>query len=261
MYLKNITNIIFVLFLIPSISFAAKPENLRISNVRGNCLTVSWTSVTLEIGKVKYGTNISNYNKWTVAFDDRGANIIDDIHHISLKNIYSNTTYFFELVSGDSVDNNNGEYYQVNSGPVLSPVGGSCMPAGKIFKNKDKTQLAYDTIVYVIIIGESENTNSACESVLVTQESNGYWFVELVNFRTKDYNNYYSYSCSSSKIKVEAQAGNDGFASMLTNVVDYNEKEMPDIIVIPQDLFMDVNKDGSLGLEEAIFILQKLSKH
>jgi len=229
MCIKDFCVVIFFVFMFCSGAYGGTPNNVRVTNVRGTQFTVSWTSTEEEIGQVKYGTSIENYATWATANDERGAATSDDVHHVTITGLGSNTTYYYEIISGSTIDNNSGNYYNLNPGPSLTP-SGSCQPAGKVFKNQDTTQIvAYDSIVYVTILGAIEEQNSATESVLVTND--GYWFLDLVNFRTKDYSAVYSYTCGASEIFIEAQGGNDGAAEMVTQAVDFSVAQRPDMVL------------------------------
>jgi len=210
--------------------YASTPLNIRVSNARGTQFTVSWVSSINEIGYIRYGTSIENYENWKIVDDERGKNIEDDIHYITVKNIYK-TIIYYEIISGDTIDNNNNRYYNIYPGPVLDPIGGSCLPAGKIYKDEGKTQLAYDSIVYIKILGESGNENSSVESVLISSNTNGYWYIELLNFRNQDYNSYYNFECAKSHILIEAQGGADGSAYKIVKATDYRESESPEVVL------------------------------
>ena len=126
---------------------AETPERIELSNVRGTEFTVSWITQSIESGQVKYGTRIADYLHWKTVPDDRGQQTVDDIHYVTIKNLIPHINYYYEIVSGDTIDNNNGRYYIVNTGPALIPSGESCQPAGKVYKNKENDLLAYDSIV------------------------------------------------------------------------------------------------------------------
>jgi len=222
--------IFFVILSLSQYVYAGLPLNVELTNVRGTRFTISWITENLEVGKIKCGSSIEDYNNWIIFNDDRGL-IIDDIHHVTIDSIKPLTNYYYEIISGDTNDNNNGFFYSINSGPVLDPIGGSCQPAGIVYKDQKKTMLAFDSIVYVTIIGNNEKQNSAVESVLITTSTNGYWYLDLINFRTKDFQGYYSFECESSNILVKAQGGADGFSQITIPAVNYETQVSPDIIL------------------------------
>ncbi|ETR72708.1 MAG: hypothetical protein OMM_07365 [Candidatus Magnetoglobus multicellularis str. Araruama] len=117
--------------------YAEFPSNVMFTNARGTKFTVSWTTENIEIGKVKLGKTLDDYSNWIDFNDDRGS-VIDDIHHVTISNIIPLTNYYFEIISGGTIDNNGGLFYSINPGPALSPLGGSCQPAGMVYKDKKK---------------------------------------------------------------------------------------------------------------------------
>ncbi len=282
MWLKCIKIININLFLLISViiscsaSSGGTPLNVRITNVRGTQFTVSWISAEEEIGRIRYGISKDNFVNWKTENDDRGTTIKDDIHHVTLTGLKSNTTHYYEIISGSMIDNNSGNYYSLNPGPVLLAPPDSCLPAGKVFKDQAKSRFAYDSIAYVTILGSTEEENSATESVLVTQATNAYWFVDLVNFRTKDFSDIYSYICGTSHILVEAESGNSGSAKMDTEAIDFSIAERPEMILsvhtninlsagfnlfsypvnVPQD-YTSYQLIDDLGAEDEVYKIQR----
>jgi hypothetical protein len=249
-----------------AILYAGKIRDIHLSNIHGTKFTISWVSEEDESAMIRYGASVANYENWQVAYDVRGDNTIDDIHYITTHNLIPDTLYYYEMISGELADNNSGRYYRLNPGPALAPRGGSCQPAGKVYKDINSLMPAYDTIVYLNIIDATAENNSLTESCLVTQSTSGYWAIDLINTRTKANNAYYSFECGISDIHVKAQSGRDGTAQLITKSIDFvfsNETETirPDLIVqpaIPPDLFIDVDADGKMGLKELIYLLKMI---
>lgn len=207
---------------------ADMPAMVALSNVRGTEFTVSWITQSLETGKVRYGTNIADHTNWKTVSDDRGNEIKDDIHYIAINHLIPQTIYYYEIISGDTIDNNNGRYYRINTGPAFMSAIDSCMPAGKVYQSKENGIPAYDSIVYVRIV-DNENIHSALESILVTPETGGNWFVNLFNFRTQDHSSPYPFECGKSTIQVKAQGSSNEFSTMTIKAVDYSISESPSI--------------------------------
>jgi len=221
-------SIIVILFIF-SYTCADTPLNIQMTNVRGTSFTISWITQSIEYGKIRYGSQIENDADWLTVNDHRGEDTIDDIHYVVIDNIRPQQIYYYEIVSGNTIDNNNNQFYKINSGPALTPPGGSCQPAGKVFKYENSSIMAFDSIVYVTILGESATQNSAVESVIVTSNENGYWFLDLINFRTQDYKMYFPFECGVSNIRIKAQGGNDGESQMEITAMNYGTGESPPI--------------------------------
>jgi len=227
------TYVVFINILLISNVMASTPENVIVSNVRGGQFSVSWTSKNNETGYINVGLNQGSL---LPAYDDRESNqaiLEDDTHHVTVEGLNSNTIYYYEIVSGGEIYNNDGNYFSITTGPdIVAPVD-PCQPAGKVFKDQSKTQPAYDSIVYITVMGETEEQNSAIESTLVTSDTNGYWFLNLVNIRSKDYNSLYPLTCGTSQIQIDVQSANDGTAYTIASAINY-PPESPELIVSRQ---------------------------
>ena len=226
-------------------SFADDPSNIKITNVRGKRFTVSWITQNKETGIIRYGKEENNDHNWKSAYDNRGETIRDDIHYITLDHLEENTEYFFDIVSGNTTDDNMGKHYSQKTGRILDYNTGSCQAAGKVFIDRNQKLPAFDSIVYVTI--RHENNVSATESCLMTQSDSGYWQIELKNATTVDYANSYSFTCGESTILVQAQSGNNGFSQIVTTAVDFTTKSIP-TLVLEND-----------PMKNIIFVLQFLS--
>jgi hypothetical protein len=111
----------------------------RLTNVRSNGFTVVWWTDAESTGQVQFGTSAS---LGSTASDTRGSSTSSQTHNVDVTGLQPNTTYFFDVQSGGTTDNNQGQHYQVKTGPdlpspplnnalvgsVLNPGGGS--PAG-----------------------------------------------------------------------------------------------------------------------------------
>ena len=221
---------------------SSKISNLRETNIEGIQFSVSWTSTNEDFGRIVYGTDLENTETWKTAYDDRGYLIKDDIHHVTIKGLSPDTNYYYSVKSGDTIDNNNGNFYSINTGPLLEPSAGSCQPSGQIFMDEKKTQPADNVIVYVTILGDSKENNSATNSTLVV---NGHWYIDLVNSRTSDLSQPYAYSCGVSSIFVETLAGNDKTDQLTMIAENYPASaSVPMIPTEPHSITVTQNNHG-----------------
>lgn len=96
------------------------PSNIAITNVSPNSFTVMYTTDQPIAGSLTYGTEKNGTN---VALDDRdkqnGRPAPSTVHHITVPNLSPDTTYFFSILSGDSVFLNDKEPYEVKTAPEL----------------------------------------------------------------------------------------------------------------------------------------------
>jgi hypothetical protein len=273
--------IIFTLHSLSISSFADRPIYKRITNVRGQQFSISWITENKEVGIIKYGKDKSNYESWLAACDDRGDLIKDDIHHVTIEHLKADTTYWYDIISGNTIDNNLGNHYEQKTGADLTPEPGSCQTAGKIFIDSMNREPACDSIIYVTIKHSSDNNQSAPESFIMTQEKGGYWIGELFNARTFDFNNKYIFNCGGSIIDIKVQSGNNGFAQLTTTLVDgyipdiilqSDQDELIELIgliklvsgIQPEEEIIytsfDNNNDGIIDIADILFGIIKMSE-
>ncbi|ETR68357.1 MAG: hypothetical protein OMM_04615 [Candidatus Magnetoglobus multicellularis str. Araruama] len=182
-------------------------NKLMITNVTDTQMTISWRTDNHCTGNVLLSDPKKAIEK--TFDDDRGKNFIGDTHYITLSGLSRNTDYFFSILSGDQMDDNNGQRYQASTGSNIIPMG-SFQPAGQVLLNDGKT-FASNAIVYIVISNETEQ--SAPLSTLV--DAGGYWFLELVNARRVDNEQLFKVSTSDTlSIRIEGGA-------MGTNEMEY----------------------------------------
>lgn len=199
-------------------------EDVQVSNVRDGAFTVSWITDQVVTGTLRYGTEPANLNQ--TADDDRGANTTDDTHYVTvLSGLSPNTTYYFDVVSGDTTDDNGGTHYQVTTGATLGIADNDTIYGQVVLS--DTTTPAEGTIIYVTLRdnnGEGSSGDAALQSTLV--EASGYWIMNLANGRTSDLSGYFSYSASGGdQLFIEAQGAGDGTGSQTVDTA--NDSAIP----------------------------------
>jgi len=180
-------------------------SNITTSNVGNLSFTVSWITNVATTGQINYGTSPDSLSN--IAYDERGQAAEDDTHHVTITGLAANTPYYFDVISAETTDDNDGAHYEITTGPGLD----FKMPdpiTGTVYK-LDGITAAEGTIVYVSI------GTSQVLSTLV--DSSGNWGMDIAPIRTADYQSYYAYADSDS-INVEAQGSADGTASQAVTV-------------------------------------------
>lgn len=194
---------------------AAAPaiHSVRVSNVRDIYVTVSWLTDVDAHGEVHYGTTPA---LGTVAQDDRGAGHVGQTHYVSLTGLAPATTYYFDVVSDGTVDDNGGAHYQVTTGPTLSPPVSDAV-WGLVYQ-ADGTTPAEGAIVY-IQVQDADGAGSAGTSAPLSSlvADTGYWFANLASARTADLGSYFAYSASGDQVALVAEGGAMGQATLMVD--------------------------------------------
>ena len=249
-------------------ALATTPKNIRITDISATEFVISWTTDFKEIGSVSFGKSDQNMS---IAKDIRG-DYSDYIHYIRLKSLSPETIYHFEIISGETTDNNYGRYYSARTSEAIMLPVDLCKPSGKIIKPEDS--LSNSAIVYLTIFENGEFSET--KSTLATNETDYTWRFDLMNFKTLNLDKKFSYVCGKSKIIVEAESGKDGVAWMLTEAVhskntstfrpDMTLKDLPDpdlygAILVLKSLtgigsfpVLDINND-SLDVPDVLYML------
>ncbi|MGB0383990.1 MAG: FG-GAP-like repeat-containing protein [Ardenticatenaceae bacterium] len=176
-------------------------SEVRVSNLRDASFTVSWLSEWETMGEVRYGTDPNQLDQ--SAHDKRGMDTNDDTHYVTINHLLPETTYYFDIVSGTTTDDNDGAHYTVTTGPTLN-VPGSDTILGQV-KQSDGSSPAAGTIVY-ITLQDADEAGSSGEAALLSAlvEENGYWVANLASARLADLSNYFAYSADSDQLNLTA---------------------------------------------------------
>lgn len=185
---------------IPAIS------QIKIANIRDNTFSVSWVTSEPSHGWIRFGTTVALD---IIGYDDRGAEITSNTHHVTVGNLQPNTTYYFDLLSDGTIESNNGAHHRMTTGPTVG-LPGSDVIYGKVFKPDGKTP-AEGALVYVNVIdkdGRDSVGTSALLSAIV--DRNGYWHANLGNLRENSLAGYFVYSARGDSIAIEVEGAVDG---------------------------------------------------
>jgi hypothetical protein len=127
---------------------------------------------------------------------------------VELKGLSPNTTYYFEVVSGDIVDNNSGSYYTFGTTEIIEGVSTpSLVLYGQVLLDNDEN--ADGTMVYVTV--EHDNVNSTPLSYMVFK---GYWMIELSDLK---HENGTAFKCKvNDTLYIEIEGGKYGYKNVTT---------------------------------------------
>jgi len=157
------------------------PEEIRVTNLTDTSFTLSYTTKDNVLGTLSYGTTPSNGK---VALDDRdqlsGAPQPYLIHHITVKNLLPNTTYYYSINSSDK----------------------TFLDGDKAFTSKTLNQISQNPSRQAPIVGTVTNPSGTIDNtivLLVTDgaqtlstlvKPDGSFVMPLNALRTSDYSSY-----------------------------------------------------------------------
>ena len=229
---------------------------VRTTNVRDISFTVSWVTNVEADGEVHYGTDPANLNQ--TAYDDRGTGTSDDTHYVTLQGLTPETTYYFDVVSAPTTDDNHGAHYSVTTGPTLG-LPPSDTIYGQVFK-EDETTLAEGSIVY-ITLRDTDGSGSLGEAAPLSAlvDATGYWNTNLGNARMADLNAYFTYSASGDQVKLEAQGAADGTGCLLVDTA--NDDPAADLILNVSTCSTEVEIPVQVGWNHISLPLEPLTPY
>ena len=162
-----------------SIVVGTPVANLSITNVRDTSFTIAWTTGTATTGAVRWwpASGLAE----TTTPDKRGAGFTSTLHYVTVDNLTPLTTYRFDVLSGNVIDDFNAAHYSVTTGAMINPgspdtiTGLVRLPLGAVSGE-----------AVVIITARTLGVASAPMSVLVSTDYQGNWSASLSNLRTQD---------------------------------------------------------------------------
>jgi len=172
---------------LPRASAEYAPRQVRVTNITDRSFTVSWTTDQSTSGFVKYGTTTS---LGSTIQDDRdqlsGNSGSFRTHFVTVRGITAGTKYFFKIGSGpnQSLYDNNGQPYEISSGPDIGVAPTSDIASGTIVTNAQAP--AEGAIVYLTL------SQAGPLSGLV--RASGSWAVTISNARTPDLASYATFT-------------------------------------------------------------------
>ena len=237
-YLRAIL-LIFGVLLPPAHSFTI--SDIRVSNHSSSSVTISWVTSSVTDGIVNYGLTTALGKSASDARAD------DDTHWVQIEALAPETIYYFEVVSGDVIDDNGGDFYTFTTTKIGAGV--SYLIYGKVLKQDGFTP-ADGTIVYVTV---THNSNESYPLSSVT-DSSGNWSVNLGNLKNPSTNDIFSYSAGDA-IHLFAQGAADGTGVIEDSVSGESPQLIqPDVVLHP--LLGDVSGDLRVTAFDAALILR-----
>ncbi|MFC1711609.1 Ig-like domain-containing protein [Patescibacteria group bacterium] len=197
----------------------AIPKKIKITNISDKQFTVSWVTDEPTTGYIKYD---QTPKVKTEAKDDRdkltGEQTKNLIHYVTVRNLTPAKTYHFKIGSGSRLYDNNGQAYQVTSGPTIGSAGEAKIVSGRVLEaNKNP---AKGIIVYL------SSPNIAPASTLTDVE--GRWAIYLNKTRNSNLSSYAEYDPEATVLDIEIEASKESTAAI---TITKNAFPVPDIIL------------------------------
>lgn len=154
------------------------PKKIRLTNITDSGFTVSFLTDEQTVGHIKYGTDPKKTN--SQASDDRdqlsGAVGKYSAHHISVRGLEPNTTFYYILGTGSGSFDNNGESFSVKTTQRVGVPSAAKTIYGSVVSPEGSP--AEGTIVYIKTQGAGEMSSLV--------KSSGSWAIPLSNARLED---------------------------------------------------------------------------
>jgi hypothetical protein len=162
-------------------------SEVEVTNLNENSFTVSWESTLQETGSLLYGETPDQIE--TPANDDRDGVLSEDgeyyTHHVTVKNLAPETTYYYKIKSGDNIYDGDEAPYQIttptlqDSPPMMDSISGEIGGSA-----------GADAVVTVTVSSEDGISTQAS----TVPDDNGRWTLSLGSLRTQDMERYFDYN-------------------------------------------------------------------
>ncbi|MGB0384626.1 MAG: FG-GAP-like repeat-containing protein [Ardenticatenaceae bacterium] len=201
-------------------------SEVRTSNVRDISFTVSWLTNATMAGHIRYGSDPNALNQ--SAYDTRGVNTADETHYVVLNSLSANTTYYFDVVSADVTDDNNGAHYMVTTAPILD-LPTSDLIFGQV-KKADGATPAEGTLVYISLQdGDQVGSSGSAAPLSALVDDGGFWNLNLGDARIADLSSFFQYAASGDLLRLDAQGGSEGSGCLRVDTA--NDEPASDIVL------------------------------
>lgn len=165
---------------LPRASPETTPKNLKVTNVFDTSVSVSWVTDSKTPGYVRFGTSANNLTQ-TIT-DDRdqitGTVGLFRTHHVTLRSLSPNTTYYFKVGTGTR------ELYDDGGKPYTITTAASGTNASRTLYGEVGNESGVPvpgTLIYV--------SSDGLAPLSALAQSTGSWVISLAKARTPDLKN------------------------------------------------------------------------
>lgn len=218
----------------------ASPKNIKISNRGSTTFSASWTTDIPLTGLIKYSEDPAKINMPAGDVRDQisGSSQSYTNHSVNVTGLGANKTYYFLIVSGSGIYDDNGKPFQVRTtAQVTAPTEDVIF--GKVLG------AANEAVNGAIVFVEAEGG----ESLSTITRTDGTWRLNLAGSRTKD-GKVLTYDQKKTLLSIFVQAGSAGTATAITDTG--KDKPVADIILGKNQSFVEtVSLAANLQATEA----------
>lgn len=167
-------------------------KTVEIVNLTDTGFTVVWISQIKEQGYIQYGTSKDSLtNK---VYDERDGLTTKGTyytHSVSISRLQPETTYYFEVVSGDETYNNQEQKFSANTFATLSSPPPFDSVSGIITDMPD-----HGEVILTAYIEDKDESGSTGKSLKMSTlvDENGKWILSIADSRTSDGAEYFEYT-------------------------------------------------------------------
>ncbi|MGB2980464.1 MAG: CARDB domain-containing protein, partial [Candidatus Zixiibacteriota bacterium] len=175
---------------------ATKIEHVIVGNHSSSSVTVTWTTDGMVDGCVNYGTTPA------LGFAKCEGEPGSETHTVVLDNLTANTPYYFEIISGGIVDDNDGNYHSLTT--TLPGAGVPSIIYGRV--SEVGTGLPASDL---IVSGRLERGGISSYPLTGLTNSDGRWLLNLGNLKNPVSNNVLPYEAGDT-IFLQVLGGGEG---------------------------------------------------
>ena len=175
-----------------SFNLQSGEDTILVTNLTNTGFSVVWRSAEKEEGYVKYGTSKTALNTEVRDYRDGFVSMGKySSHLVESERLEADTTYYFEVYSGDEIYDNGGEKYSVTTHPLLSTAIPFETKSGKVINAIDPSDWV---LVFKLIDNDEQGTLGSSGYLSTLPDEEGYWMTTIGDSRSEDGESYFSFS-------------------------------------------------------------------
>ena len=160
------------------------PQDVRVTNISDNSITVSYTTEAQVIGSINYGRDKSLGQTTLDDRDDEGVISPRFVHYVTLKNLSPSATYLFSITSGANTYLKDGNPYEITTAPsIRANVDEDSLLKGTIIYPE---QYSKEAIIYI--------TSQDASTISTIAKDDGNYSSLLNILRDKDLSSYFGFN-------------------------------------------------------------------